>query len=153
MTNPGFPFYDEPVTVSDLTTAEIVAALTVQQRTVVLDGFARRVKVVTLAKRNDLDIEVVDHLYDKIKQVFIYCNDLMNQRVVVDDGDPTADPVVPPTYNDPITTLIGLQPAALAAFQDDFNATQMNAIIDKMIKSCRRYTGVGTWTYYSNEVK
>lgn len=160
----GFTNYDDP-TPPEPTVPEILAAMSVDQKVAVLDGFAEKVlpqnwrqwmKEFYPEVDNRVPRKVIRTLYHEIDAIEEWCRTEMRGERVVTPAIPP-DPAVPDdegtpaVYNTPPATVTALREAAGAAFQDIFTVAQVAAVVNKMI-ACSVSDGSGTWAYYKAEV-
>lgn len=147
----GFTHFDEIPQETKPTTKEMVSALSSEQRTNILEGYARNLSEVKVYKRAQVKLDVVLHLYKKIDQIKARARALMRGEVIVTGAvrDPETNEVTTPaTYNIPPTTSNQLRDAIVSDFAEDFNATQIGAILTKMVKHSKS-DRTGTWAYYA----
>lgn len=154
MGNIGFTYYDEIPIPTVPTTAEIVASLTTNQKVAILDGFAKKILPQRLKYETDVPKIVIVHLYRKIDEIEERARALMRGEVLITpvEIDPeTGGVITEAEYNDPPTTQTALKDAVASDFVEDFTATQIGAILSKMI-AYSKHDGTGTWTFYKAEV-
>jgi hypothetical protein len=147
----GFTMYDTAPVPSVPDIADIIAGLTVDQKTGILDGFARKVIPRTLEPQVRVRRNIIRILYNIISEIEERSRVLMRGEVLVSPGDPEADPPVEPTYNTPPATSTELKNQIASEFADYFTETQVTAILAKMVKMSK-YDETGTWTFYKNNV-
>ncbi len=127
----GFSYYNEVPSTAP-TTQEILAALTSSQKTAILNGFALKTPVTQLKHSAGIHSFAIRHLYRKIDEIEEAARELM-------------------TGDTPPATAVALRDAIKDAFVDDFNQTQITAILSKMILYSR-HNGSGDWNFYKAEV-
>lgn len=150
---PGFTYYNEIPVETPPTIAELVADLSGEQRGAVLNGYAHRVKAITLARRALIDEDVVERLYRKLDSIEDYAAKLMRGEVLVTPAEYDAEGnlISEAQYNEPVTTPTGLINGVSAEFVEDFNSTHIEAILTRMVEFSK-HDGTGTWTFYKTEV-
>ena len=151
--NIGFDFYDELISTSP-TTQDILAALTTDQKVVVLDGFAKKIPVIELKHSSGVPSFAVRHLYQKIDEIEEKARAFMNGEIIITPAvlDPDTEEVTTPAvYNIPPTTSTALKNLIKDDFAEDFTEAQVTAILVKMLQYSKR-DGSGDWAYYSSQV-
>lgn len=151
MINLGFTYYDTKPVVQKLTTVELLASLSGNQKLAVLDGFAKRILPKTVGYNENINRYVVLYLYRTIDAVEERAKVLMRGEVIIDPGDPNAEPPIFPTYNIPPETAGELATVVQDDFSEDFTPVQVNAILAKMVQ-CSKYDCSGDWDFYKTEV-
>ena len=146
----GFDYFDVPSCTAP-TTKEILAGMTAEQKVDVLTAFKTRVSVPVAARQVLVSKAAIKHLYGKIKEIELMARAYMRGEIVIDPGNPTAEPPVPPTYNTPPSTSAALINLIKNLFVEDFTSGQVTAILTAMVKYSKR-DGTGDWNYYKNSV-
>jgi len=148
----GFTCYEQPVIVPKPTIAEIIASLDNTQKLAVLNGFAYKVAPQTLYYnlKGKVSVDVIRALYKAIRDIRNYSRALMRGEVEITSAetDPeTGEVITPAEMNTPPTSQTALKNAVASKYTEDFNATQVGAIITKMIK-CTKPAEKGDWAFY-----
>ena len=139
----GFSYYDSPPSTA-LTTQEILASLTAQQKLAILDGFANKIPVIQLKHQELINGYAIRHLYQRIDEIEERARALMRGEVIVTPGDP-------PVYNTPPATSGELLVQVQDDFADIFTSAQVTAVLTKMVEYSK-HDGTGDWAYYSSQV-
>jgi len=152
----GFTCYEQPAVVPKPTIAEIIASLDNAQKLAVLNGFAYKVAPRTLYYnlKGKVSVDVIRALYKAIRDIRDYSGTLMRGDVETTpaETDPkTGEVITPAKMNTPPTSQTALKNAVASKYTGDFNATQVGAIITKMIK-CTKPAEKGDWTFYRTNI-
>ena len=149
----GFTYYNEVVSTAP-TTQEILDSITDQQKIGVLNGFALKTPVIELKHLTGVDSVSIKHLYRKIDEIEETCRTLVRGELLITPAVidiETGEETTPAVYNTPPATINALKDDIAALFVVDFDATQVGAIIDKMI-AYSKDDGSGDAAYYAAEV-
>jgi len=152
----GFTCYETPVVEPKPTIAEIIVSLNNTQKLAILNGFANKVKpdVLYFNLRGKVPREAIKALYRAIDEIEMYSRALMREEVELTPAeiDPeTGEIITPAVMNTIPSTVTALKSAVSAEYSVDFNATQVGAIINKMI-SCTKLDGTGSFAFYKANV-
>lgn len=150
----AFSYYNSIPVASLPTTQEIIASLSGPQKQSVLNGFARGIKAITLARHIDIAENAVSHLYARLDEIEETARKYMRQEIVITPAvlDPeTGEVITPAVYNDPITNAADLLVAVRDVFADVFTSAQVQAVLTKMVEYSK-HDGTGNWAFYSTEV-
>jgi len=132
MASLGFTYYNTKPVVVPPTIIEMVASLSGEQKTAILDGFTNKIIAKTLYYKTGIDKKIIIALYKAIDEIEEASRELMRSETP------------PATSND-------LLLAIRDQFSNYFNSTQITAILSQMVKYSK-YDGSGNWTYYKSEV-
>ena len=149
-----FSYYNTKPVVVKPTTQEIVASLSSVQKLAILNGFATNVKAKTLGYSVGIKFPVVVHLYKKLDEIEEVSRSLMRGEVVITPvlvDLETGEITKPTVYNTPPSSAAALLSEVQDAFVVDFTATQVTAILTKMVE-CSKWNHSGDWAFYSTEV-
>lgn len=149
-----FQYYDtKPVKVI-ITTQEILASLTGEQKIAILDGFVKGIKAKTLGYAERIKLAVVQYLYKKIDEIEEASRSLMKGEVIITPEviDPiTGKIITSAVYNNPPASAEILLNEIQDAFLEDFTSGQVIAILTKMVEYSK-YQGNADWKYYAENV-
>ena len=154
MANIGFTYYDTIPVQPQPTTAEIVAALSGQEKIDVLNGFIKKIIPNRLKYSTTVPEGVIKHLYRKIDEIEERARALMRGEVLITPAviDPnTGEVTTSAVYNTPPETSGALLSQVQDDFDDDFTAGQVTDILTKMVEYSK-HDGSGNWTFYKAEV-
>ena len=152
----GFTCFNTKPVAQKPSISELVAALESEEKIKILQGFATlgRKACGVVASRLMIDEKVVDRLFGKIDDMQKLSASLMRGQIEITPADvdqQTGKEINPAVYNTPPANAGALLAAVQDEFSDDFNPVQVTAILTKMVEYSR-YSGDGTWEYYSNEI-
>lgn len=150
--NIGFTNYTETKPVKP-NTRDILDELTSNQKVAILNGFAMKKNPSRLRREIFLSNDIILYLYGKIDEIEERARVLMRGEVLItpEERNPeTGEVITPAVYNTPPTSQTALKNTIASDFEEDFDATQVGAILSKMIKYSNG--GSGTWTFYKTEV-
>lgn len=155
MTNIGFTSFDVKEDTTP-TTQEVLALLTNEQKLFILDGFTNKVKPDVLHRMVEVShpAYIVKYLYGKFADIRDESARRMRGEILItpavydDEGNETS----PAVYNTPPTTSTQLLNEIKDQFAEDFNESQVSAILTKMVKYSKS-NGTGNWTYYKTEIR
>ena len=128
--NAQFTSFDTS-TVSQPTTQELLASLTVAQRSGVLNAYALGKKELWVKYKFYIPPRVTKYFYDIFGRINYSCDSLMRSG----------------TYSQ-----VQLRNAILNIYEDDFDQTQITNILQKKI-DYSKHDGTGDWNYYNIQVK
>ena len=146
----GFNYYDTIPRVGS-TTQEILLAMTGGQKVAVLDAFKTGTGIGVTSRRVMVPRAIIKHLYKKLKEVETMARKCMRGEIVVNPGDPAAEPPVPPIYNTPPSTSTALINAIKDLFVDDFASGEVTAILTAIVKYSK-HDGTANWDFYKNNI-
>lgn len=140
------------------TTREILDLLTDLQKLMILDGFVRKIKIDILYRRLDVEWHskfVVKYFYKKHNAIEEESRACMCGEIVIEPAvyDPeTGEEISPAVYNTLPKSVTELKDFIKDDFSEDFAASQIADVLDKMVKFSK-YAGDGDWKYYEKEIK
>ena len=149
-----FKYYNIKSVAEKLTTLQMVASLTGEQKLAVLNGFSKNVKFKKLATEQHINRYVVAHLYKKIYEIEKISRSLVRGEILITSAkyNKEGELITPAEYNVVPSTIIVLKSQIAKLFKDDFTTIQSNAIVSKMV-AYSKFAGNGIWSFYSTEIK
>jgi hypothetical protein len=149
----GFTYYDEPVVQPVPTVAEMMAALTNDQKIAILNGFTAKKKPNIVKHELSIPQAVVVAIYKEIDRIEETARLLMREEVVLEDAtfDEDGNMLTEPVYNDAPTSITELKAELAPNFTESFTVAQVGAIVDRMI-AYSKADGSGDAAYYQSQV-
>lgn len=150
----AFTHYDVVEPIPKPTIAELIAALSAQQRGDILKAYRRENVTATKASRYlKIKYDVIDTLFREMDQIDNRAKAYMRQQVVVTPAvyDQDGNLVTPVVYNDPIVDVTDLKAKIYLDFSDDLSVAQVGTLINALVEDSK-HDSTGDWTFYSTEV-
>ena len=149
----AFTYYDTVPVETPPTLQEIIASLTGDQKTGILNAFIRGVRPQVASARLLITYSAVERLYRAIDEIEELSRKLMRGEVLITPGeyDDEGNEITPPVYNTPPVSAAALLSAVQDEFSDVFTAPQVQAVMTKMVEYSK-HDGTGDWAFYSTEV-
>lgn len=132
----GFTTYIRPEPVAPPTLLERIALLSGAQKSAILAGYETDKKPIVLKHEVAVPQELIRAIYKEIDEIRALTKMIVREEIVLVDGtyDEDGNEITPPEYNDAPETITELKAEVALNFVDIFTATQVGAVIDKMIE-------------------
>lgn len=157
MSKIGFMCFTAPAPIVELTMKQKVVALSVDQRTAILNHFINHKHSHHASIELGIEEALVEYMYTKIDEIQDRCRAYMRGEVVITPAvthiDVNGQIVIdtPAVMNVPPTTATDLRTTVAGEFIDDFPGATINEVTAAMLK-WSKYDGTGTFAFYKSQI-